>query len=91
MTQDQLVKTINKIVSLEKDIDALKLARLEAATSGFASASISSVGGSKTYTRLSPSQITSLIKELRKELAQLRNMLYGREANPLKSTYIIYS
>lgn len=69
MNIQQKVKIITRIVALEKDIDALKTARIEAGTSGFASASISSTGGSKTYTRLSPSQITSLIKELRKELA----------------------
>lgn len=75
LTVLQQKKILTRITQLEGDIDILKKARLEAATSGFASATISSAGGSKSYTRLDISKITELISALTTELKQLRGML----------------
>ena len=52
MTVVQQKKILEKIVGLENDIEALKKARTQVALSGYASATLSSSGGSKSYTRL---------------------------------------
>ena len=44
-------KILTKIQSISKDIEILKQVRLEVATSGYASATLSSGGGSQSYTR----------------------------------------
>lgn len=49
-------------------MDILKQARIDAITNGFASATISTGGGSKSYSRFSPEQFTYVINELLKEL-----------------------
>ena len=43
-------KILTKIQSVSRDIETLKQVRLEVATSGFASATLSSGGGSRSYT-----------------------------------------
>lgn len=54
MTITQQKKILTKIVELESDIDILKKARIEALANGYASATISSSGGSKSFTRWTP-------------------------------------
>ena len=90
MTVIQKKKIIQRIVQLETDIETLKQARIDAAVSGFASATISTSGGSKSYTRLTPDKITEVIDELLNELAQLRSMLVTGNARPLRTIATIY-
>lgn len=79
-----------KIQSLEKDIEELKRVRMELASSEFASASLSSGGGSKSYTRQSLGQLNETIKELMRELEQTRNLLAGGNSIETKIIYHIY-
>ena len=60
---------------VEADIEELKRCRAEIAKNGYASATMSSGGGSKSYTRLDLSKITEAISALTSELKQLRSML----------------
>ena len=64
---------------------------MEVGTNGYASATISSSGGSKSYTRVDLDKLTSLIKELQRELEQYRNLLSDGQSNPLKTIVTIYS
>lgn len=91
MTTQQKVKILQNIVKLEGDIDALKQARLEVIQTGYASATLSSSGGSKSYTRIDIDKMTSIIKELQRELDQYRNLLSNGQSNPLKTIVTIYS
>lgn len=60
---------------MEADIEELKRCRVEIAKNGYASASMSSGGGAKSYTRLDLSKITEAISALTSELKKLRAML----------------
>ena len=60
---------------VEKDIEELKRCRSEIAKNGYASATMSSGGGSKSYTHIDLSKITEAIAALTSELKQLRTML----------------
>jgi hypothetical protein len=60
---------------VEQDIAELKRCRVEIAKNGYASATMSSGGGSRSYTRLDLSKITEAISSLTSELKKLRNML----------------
>ena len=64
---------------------------MEVGTNGYASATISSSGGSKSYTRVDLDKLTSLIKELQRELEQYRNLLSDGQSNPLRTIVTIYS
>ena len=88
MTTEQKRKTLVRIAECQHDIAELKRVRMELATSGTASATVSGGTGSKSYTRLDLSKINELISALSKELMQLRNLLSGRSANPIGQHYI---
>ncbi len=90
MTTNQKRKILERLQSLECDIEALKRCRIDIAVRGYASATLSSGGGSKSYTRLDLSKITELIAELQRETRQLRNLLAGKSANPITSHYICW-
>ncbi|MBQ7189138.1 MAG: hypothetical protein IJR99_06945 [Kiritimatiellae bacterium] len=75
MNVTQAKKTILKIQQLEKDIDELNRVRMELASSGYSSATISSSGGSKSYTRHDLSKISELISTMTNELKRYRTML----------------
>lgn len=90
MNTVQLRKLLIKVTSLENDIDELKRVRMELATSGYASASLSSTGGSKSYTRLDISKITELIGQLTKELEQYKNMLSTGQSKSTNSIITVY-
>jgi len=77
---------------IESDIAELKRCRSELAASGYASATVSSGGGSKSYTRLDISKITEAISALTSELKQLRAMLGGNQSGgPWKNVLVVYS
>lgn len=91
MNYIQKQKILVRIAEVEVAIDELKRARVDALANGYASATISSGGGSRSYTRYTPEQFTQVIKELMKELTQLRNLLAGGGARPLKTIVTVYS
>lgn len=64
---------------------------MDALANGYASASISSGGGSKSYTRYTPDQFTSLINELLKELRQYKNLLLFGNATPFRTIPTVWS
>ena len=75
MTTVQKRKILTRISEVEADIEELKRCRVEIAKTGFASATMSSGGGSKSYTRLDLSKITEAISALTSELKKLKSML----------------
>lgn len=90
MTITQKRKILQRIVDIEADIDSLKMARTEIAKSGYASATMSSGGGSKSYTRLDLSKITETINQLMKELKGLRSQLSGSSPALPKQILTVY-
>lgn len=75
MTTIQKRKVLQRMQEVEADIEELKRCRIEIAKSGYASASMSSGGGAKSYTRTDISKITEAISALTSELKQLKAML----------------
>lgn len=75
MTTVQKRKILTRISQTEADIEELKRCRAEIAKNGYASATMSSGGGSKSYTHLDLSKITEAISALTSELKKLRAML----------------
>lgn len=75
MTIVQKRKVLQRISEVENDIAELKRCRSEIAKNGYASATMSSGGGSKSYTHLDVSKITEAISALTSELKKLKAML----------------
>jgi hypothetical protein len=76
---------------LETDISELKRVRKEIAENGYSSASMSSGGGSKSYTHLDLGKISTLISELTAELKGLRSLLSGKSPALPSQILVIYS
>lgn len=77
MTRDQKEKILKRIVEIEQDVAELKKARKDLMSNGYASATLTSAGGSKSYTRTDSAKITDTINELIQELKKLRSLLAG--------------
>ena len=75
MTIDQKRKILKTIQGLQKDIETLKDVRMRLASSEYVSASMSSGGGSKSYTRQDFGKLGEAIQQLSRELQLFRNML----------------
>lgn len=75
MTTEQKRKVLKRIVEIESDIDVLKRARTELASSGYASATLASGGGTRSYTKLDISKLTEAISALTSELKKLKGLL----------------
>ena len=91
MTTVQKRKLIEKIIDIEHDIAELERVRVEIGTNGYSSATISSSGGSKSYTRLDLDKISQLILALNKRLLQYTSLLYQGTGTPLKTIIPCYS
>lgn len=77
---------------VESDLEQLRRCRAEIAKKGYASATMSSGGGSKSYTRLDLSKITEAISALTTELKQLRAMLNQNGQQTMwKNVLVVYS
>ena len=87
MTTVQKKKILKRIVDIEADIETLKKVRKDLLSSGYASATMSSGSGSRSYTRQDASKISEAIAELVKELKQLRAIL-GNSSTELQMTQI---
>lgn len=81
MTTQQKRTVLRRIQVLQEDIERLREARMKIAECGFASASLASGGGSKSYTRLDVAKISELISQLTSELAANRALLTGSSAS----------
>ena len=90
MTITQQKKILIRIQQVESEITELKKVRQEIASNGYSSASISSAGGSKSYTRLDLDKITKAIITLQKELQQLNSMLQTGSAGTFTIQKILH-
>lgn len=92
MTINQKRKILTRIQNLERDIETLKQVRMDLASSEFVSATLSSGGGSKSYTRQNIGQLNDAISELVKELNQYRRMVTTDSTNGLNfgSILVVY-
>ena len=75
MDTTQSRKILKRIQTIESDLESLRAVRAKLATAEYASATMSSGGGSKSYTRADVGRISTTIHELEVELRQLRAML----------------
>ena len=90
MTTIQKRKVLQRISDIENDIAELKKARQEVASSGYASATVSSGGGSRSYTRSDISKITEAISALTSEMKKLRALLAGGSSSIWTNVLITY-
>lgn len=90
MSKVQQIRLINRVRECASNVAALEKAFQEAAVSGTASATISSNGGSKSYSRVNPETIKELIGYWKTELINARRALTG-SASRIKSVMIVRS
>lgn len=90
MTITQKRKILTRISQVENDIEELKRVRQEVAASGYASATMSSGGGSRSYTRSDISKITEAISAMTSELKKLRALLTGNSSSLWKNVHVVY-
>lgn len=90
MTIIQKRKVLQRISDIENDIAELKKARQEVASSGYASATVSSGGGSRSYTRSDISKITEAISALTSEMKKLRALLAGGSSSIWTNVLVVY-
>ena len=91
MNITQKRKVLQRIQECENDIEELKRCRSEIAKTGYASATLASSGGSKSYTRLDLTKITEAISALNSELKKLKAMLKGSSSQTLwQSVLVVY-
>ena len=84
-------KLLARIVKLEEDIEQLEEVRLELLKSGYASATMSSGGGSRSYTRMDVGKITEAIREMKSEIRSCRKMLLGASPISPAQIFTVYS
>lgn len=91
MTTEQKRKILKRIAVIEGDVSELKRARTEIAVNGYASATLASGGGSRSYTRLDISKLTEAISALTSELKKLKSMLVdGGQQTLWTNVHVIY-
>ena len=90
MTITQKRKVLQRISDIENDIAELKKARQEVASSGYASATVSSGGGSRSYTRSDISKITEAISALTSEMKKLKALLAGGSSSIWTPILVVY-
>lgn len=82
---------LQRIQACENDIEELKRCRSKIAKLGYASATLASSGGSRSYTRLDLAKITEAISALTSELKKLKAMLKGNGSQTLwQSVLVVY-
>ena len=80
MNTSLIKKIMLKIQNLDQQICELERTQFEIASNGYASASIGSSGGSKSYTKLDLPKITALISQLKNERRRYQ-LLLGNGGN----------
>lgn len=58
---------------------------------GYSSASISTSGGSKSYSRMTPDQYSNVIAELEREVRQYKSVLVNGTTTPFRTIATIWS
>lgn len=89
MSIEQTRKILLKIAQIEEDIDRLKEARMSLGTSEYVSATMSSGGGSRSYSKADVSKISSLIIALTKELSAYQRMISGQRKDTIHETIFL--
>ena len=90
MTTSQKRQIIERIAQTEADLATMRRVRMEVAASGFASATLASGGGSKSYTRHDIASILQLISALEREVQGLRKLLAPATSVQPTVTYTVY-
>lgn len=92
MTTDQKRKILIRIQEVEKELSDLKDVRAQLLANPYQSASISSGGGSKSYTVADSSKLSEAIGELTEELKELRALLSNGGSRPFRigQIYTVY-
>ena len=90
MTTYQKRQICERIAQTEADLATMRRVRMEVAASGFASATLASGGGSKSYTRHDLGQILRFISALETELKGLRKLLSPATSVQPTTTYTVY-
>ena len=92
MTTTQQRKVLQRIQTLEADIEAIEKARADVLKSGYASATLTSGGGSKSYTRLDIARMTEAINSMKNELNKLQRLLSRNGQQDIwKQVLVVYS
>ena len=91
MTVTQQRKILQRIAEIESDIDTIRRVRLEVASTGYASASMSSSGGAKSYTHQDLGKLSEILSELQVELRKYRALLSGSTSAIPATIYTVYS
>ena len=91
MSTAQRTYLARQLVSLTRDIAAIDEAIRQIATAGYASASLSSGGGSKSYTRLDLGNLRALRAELATRRAAVTSALSGRSATGIRHLVTVRS
>lgn len=90
MTISQKRKIIKRIQDLEHDIATLEQVRTRLASSGYASATLSSSGGSQSYTRMDIGKISETIASMRQDIKGCRRLLAGSSQAMPSQIYTVY-
>ena len=90
MTITKKRKVLQRISDIENDIAELKKARQQVASSGYASATVSSGGGSRSYTHSDISKITEAISALISEMKKLKALLAGGSSSIWTNVLVVY-
>ena len=91
MTTIQRKKILQRMVVIEHDLAELQRARMKVALEGVASASLSSTGGSKSFTKIDLPQLQSLIDDLRKEFNELMDIYESGKRDGWKHIVQVWS
>lgn len=75
MTITQKRKILRRISEIENELEEMKKTRSEIAAGGYNSATMSSGGGSRSYTHISLREITEAISALTSEMKKLKALL----------------
>ena len=75
MTTTQQRKVLQRIQTLENDISAAEKTYADALANGYQSATLTSGGGSKSFTRMSLKEMLDAINSMKNELSNLQKLL----------------
>lgn len=89
MSIEQTRKILVKISELEEDIERLKQAQISLATQEYVSATMSSGGWSKSFSRADYTKITSLIIQMSKQIKSYQRMLSGQRKDTIHETIFL--
>ena len=89
MNTEQHRKILMRIQTLEKDISAAEKTYADALANGYQSATLTSGGGSKSFTRMSLKEMLDAINAMKNELSKLQKLLVRNGQQSLWSNILI--